>query len=337
MRSSLPVNHLKLGVLALDGMLLSSAAGVIDTLLIAQRIADIRTPGRVQFEGVLVSARGASDVLDASGLKIAGVLPQVPDDLDLLVVPGLLHSSAQDLLDYAHRSPDELASLQALHANGTTLASICCGTFLLAEAGVLDGRRATTSWWLSAAFRQRYPQVHLVADAMVVEDGPVITAGGGSSVTDLVLRLIARAGGDELAQQTARLRLVDPERQSQAPFISEAMIERPRNSLSEKAEYLLRDVLHQDLSVAELAERLGTSERSLLRHFRQHYGESPLANLQRRRIERAKALLESTLLSFEEIVERCGYRDASSFRKLFKRATALTPADYRERFRLRAH
>lgn len=337
MRSSLSVNRLKLGVLALDGMLLSSAAGVIDTLLIAQRIADIRMPGRVQFEGVLVSANGAVEVLDASGLKIAGVLPQVPDDLDLLVVPGMLHSSAQDLLDYARRSPAELACLRSLHGQGTQLASTCCGTFLLAEAGVLDGRRATTSWWLSAAFRQRYPQVHLVADAMVVEDGPVITAGGGSSVTDLVLRLIARAGGDELAQQTARLRLVDPERQSQAPFVSEAMIERPRNSLSEKAEQLLRDVLHQDLSVAELAERLGTSERSLLRHFHQHYGESPLANLQRRRIERAKALLESTLLSFEEIVERCGYRDASSFRKLFKRATALTPADYRERYRLRAH
>jgi AraC-like DNA-binding protein len=92
---------------------------------------------------------------------------------------------------------------------------------------------------------------------------------------------------------------------------------------------------HRELSIAELAGHCGTSERSLLRHFRQHYGVSPLAHIQHLRVERAKALLESTLLSFDEIVERCGYSDPSSFRKLFKRATSLTPADYRERFRLR--
>lgn len=337
MPSSSPVKRLRLGVLALDGMLLSSAAGVIDTLMIAQRIADIRTPGSVQLEGELVSARGQREVRAANGVLISGIRPEVPDDLDLLVVPGLMHSGAHDLYAHAERSAPEVARLRSYHDAGGSLASICCGTFLIAESGVLDGRRATTSWWLSAAFRCRYPKVQLVADAMLVEDERIMTAGGGTAVTDLVLRLIGRVAGEELATQTARIRLVDPERQSQAPFVSEAMIERPRHSLSEKAEHLLRDSLHQDLTVAELAERLGTSERSLLRHFRQHYGETPLANIQRRRIERAKALLESTHLSFDEIVERCGYRDPSSFRKLFKRATSLTPADYRERYRLRAH
>ena len=90
------------------------------------------------------------------------------------------------------------------------------------------------------------------------------------------------------------------------------------------------------LCIATRAERWGTSERSLGRQVPQHYGTSPLAHIQHLRVERAKALLETTLLSFDEIVERCGYSDASSFRKLFKRATSLTPADYRERFRMRA-
>ena len=94
--------------------------------------------------------------------------------------------------------------------------------------------------------------------------------------------------------------------------------------------------LHRDISVGGLAGHVGASERSLLRHFRSHYGASPIAHIQRLRVERAKALLETTHLSFEEIVERCGYTDASSFRKLFKRATTLTPADYRHRFALRA-
>ena len=94
--------------------------------------------------------------------------------------------------------------------------------------------------------------------------------------------------------------------------------------------------LHNQISVTRLAEHCGTSERSLLRHFRAHFGNSPLGYIQHMRVERSKALLEATQLSFDEVVERCGYSDVPSFRKLFKRETSLTPADYRERFRLRA-
>ena len=105
----------------------------------------------------------------------------------------------------------------------------------------------------------------------------------------------------------------------------------PHGSLTK---FLLKR-LHEEVSVEGLAAFLGTSERSLLRHFKTHYGVSPLAHIQHLRVERAKALLESTHLSFDEVVERCGYSDVSSFRKLFKRATSLTPGDYRGRFRLR--
>jgi transcriptional regulator GlxA family with amidase domain len=153
----------------------------------------------------------------------------------------------------------------------------------------------------------------------------------------LILRLIADVGGEALAQQTARMLLVDADRQSQSPYVNQALIERPRHSLSERAEHYLMSELHTDLSVSRLADHVGTSERSLLRHFRTQYGVSPLARIQHLRVERAKALLETSQLSFDEIVERCGYSDVSSFRKLFKRATTLTPADYRERFRLRPH
>ena len=152
-----------------------------------------------------------------------------------------------------------------------------------------------------------------------------------------MLRLVARVGGEELAQQTARMLLIDTERQSQAPYVSQALMERPRDSLTEKAERFLRHELHREVSVNELARHCGTSERSLLRHFRSHHGITPLAHIQHLRVERAKALLETTHLSFEEIVERCGYSDSASFRKLFKRATAITPGDYRERYRLRPH
>jgi transcriptional regulator GlxA family with amidase domain len=190
---------------------------------------------------------------------------------------------------------------------------------------------------LASAFRDRYPNVRLESDAMVVEDAGLLTAGGASSLQSLMMKVIGRAGGEELAQQTARMLLIDTERQSQAPYVSQALMERPRNSLSEKAESFLQHQLHQEVSVTQLAEHCGTSERSLLRHFRTHHGVTPVAHIQHLRVERAKALLETTHLSFDEIVERCGYNDSASFRKLFKRATAITPGDYRERYRLRPH
>jgi transcriptional regulator GlxA family with amidase domain len=229
----------------------------------------------------------------------------------------------------------ELELLRKLHLRGVRIAASCSGSFMLARTGLLDGHRATTSWWLAGAFRQRFPKVQLDADQMLVEDGQLITSGAATAVLTMVLRLIAQSGGEALAQQTSRMLAIDAERQSQAPYVSMALIERPRSSMSEKAEQFLQRELHHEVTVTNLAKHCGTSERSLLRHFRSTYGLSPLAHIQHLRVERAKAMLEATHLSFEEIVERCGYTDVSSFRKLFKRATTLTPVDYRERFRLR--
>jgi transcriptional regulator GlxA family with amidase domain len=326
-----------LGLLALDGALASGLTGPMDMLRIASKLAQLRAPGRPpRFEAVLVGARGESTMTDAGGLQLGPV--RSPDHaLDLLLVPGYMHSSARDAVARLEDYGPELELLRALSLRGVPLAANCCGALLLAEAGLLDGRRATTSWWLDGPFRARYPRVALDVQQMVVEDGGVATTGASTAVMGLLLQVIGRAADPALAQHTARMMLIDTDRQSQAPYISHALAERPRHSLLEKAEGFLQRELHRELSIAELAGHCGTSERSLLRHFRQHYGASPLAHLQHLRVERAKALLETTLLSFEEIVERCGYSDTSSFRKLFKRATSLTPADYRQRFSLRAH
>ena len=329
--------RLRLGILALDGCMLSSIASASDSLRIAQTLSDIRYPNSgMRLETVVFGARGQDRVRTSVGLELSGLLP-VPEDIDLLLLPGLLHHSAQDLIDRVVLLQPEMALIRAMHLRGVPMAGTCSGSFLLAETGLLDGHRATCSWWLASAFRDRYPNVRLEADAMVVEDAGFLTAGGACSLQSLMMQLIGRAGGEELAQQTSRMLLIDTERQSQAPYVSQALIERPRNSLSEKAEHFLQHALHQEVSVTQLAEHCGTSERSLLRHFRSHHGITPVAHIQHLRVERAKALLETTHLSFDEIVERCGYSDSASFRKLFKRATAITPGDYRERYRLRPH
>lgn len=328
---------LTIGLLTLEGAILSNLAAPIDTLRIAQKLAELRDPHTtLRLQGRLISARPQPQFGCSGGLRIEGVSCGGVDP-DVLMVPGFMHASGSDLQRQIERMQPEVELLRGMHARGVTIASACCGAFLLAEAGLLDGRRATVSWWLDAVFRDRYPHVQLDADQMLVEDGPIATTGGSTAVLGYVLKLIARTAGEELAQQTARILLVDPERHSQAPYVSQALREKPRHSLSEKADRFLQTELHRELSVGRLAEAVGTSERSLLRHFRTHYGVSPLEHIQRLRVERAKALLESTHLSFDEIVERCGYSDTASFRKLFKRATTLTPHDYRERFRLRPH
>ncbi len=282
-----------------------------------------------------MSARERSRVAVSGDVELSGVVA-APDDLHVLLVPGIMHSSPDDLMRRSREMEPEIALLRRLSARGVRIAASCSGTFLLACSGLLDGRRATTSWWLSAAFRHHFPRVELDAERMLVEDESVISTGGATAVLNLALKLISEYAGDSLALMTSRMMNFDVDRQSQAPYMSMALIQQPRTSLTERADKFLQSELHQDISVSRLAEHCGTSERSLLRHFRAHYGASPLAHIQHLRVERAKALLETTHLSFEEIMERCGYSDVSSFRKLFKRATTLTPADYRERFRLRA-
>lgn len=326
-----------LGILAMENVMASGIAVPLDALLVAQRLAVLRNPGTpLRLETAVIGARGAGHVAAAGGRSVE-VLAADSVPLDALLVPGCMYDHSGDLARRLDGLKAERDLLRTLHLRGVPLAGACSGTFLLAETGLLDGRRATTSWWLDAAFRRRYPQVRLEVEQTLIEDGPFTTTGATTAIMSYVLRWLSQVADEGLAQQTARMMLLDSDRPSQAPYISQALRERPRHSLSERAERFLRHELHRDISVTALAEHCRTSERSLLRHFRTHYGITPLAHIQHLRVERAKAMLETTQLSFDEIVERCGYRDVSSFRKLFKRATTLTPAGYRERFRLRPH
>jgi len=334
---SVTERRLRIGILALEGSMMSSIASASDTLRVAQTLAEIRAPNSgLKMETLLFGARGQERVRTSTGFDIGGLVAPA-QDIDLLLLPGVMHNSPHDLAERVAAMAPELELIRAMHLRGVPIAGTCSGSFLLAESGLLDGHRATCSWWLATAFRERYPKVRLESDAMVVEDNGLTTAGGACSLQSLMMRLIARVGGEELAQQTSRMLLIDMERQSQAPYVSEALMAKPRSSMSEKAEKFLNHELHREISVTQLAEHCGTSERSLLRHFRAHLGVSPVEHIQHLRVERAKALLETTHLSFDEIVERCGYSDSASFRKLFKRATAITPGDYRERYRLRPH
>jgi transcriptional regulator GlxA family with amidase domain len=325
-----------ISMLAIDGALCSSMTAPLDAFRLANALYARTHPGRdVPFALELISARQQQTVLAAGGLCLHGVKPAQDAQPDVLLVPGLEYRSHAELIERIQQDSAAIGLIQTLHQQGKMIATSCSGTFALAASGILDDQDATTSWWLAASFRAQFPKVRLDSSKLLVDTGQVITAGAVTAMFSVVLKLVEHYCGPELAQNTARILLIDPTRQSQAPFVSEALVQHPRSAFSEMLEPYLAAHLHHELSIEALSKHLNLSARTLQRKFHQVYGASPQSYVQTLRVDRAKALLETTRLSFDEICEKCGYTDSASFRKLFKRSVGLTPADYQKRFRLR--
>jgi transcriptional regulator GlxA family with amidase domain len=324
-------------MLAIEGALSSSLTGPLDAFRVANALYARIHPGahHAPFALHLISADGAREVRTAGGFTLSGLTAADAITPDILLIPGMEYRSHSELLERVQINAAALLLIQRMFAANVQIAASCSGTFFIAASGILDGRAATTSWWLAATFRSQFPRVKLDAGQLVVNAGNITTAGAVTAMFSLVLKFVEQYAGPELAQNTARILLIDPTRQSQAPFVSEALIQHPRSAFSELLEPYLQAHLHTDLTVESLAAHLNVSTRSCLRKFQQIYQQSPQSYIQQLRVDRAKALLETTKLSFEEICEACGYQDAASFRKLFKRIAELTPAEYQKRFRLR--
>lgn len=321
-------------MLLYHGCLRSGAVMPFDVFRIANTLAGLRPAAqRVHFDAQWFSARKDKE-LTIDGLTFH---PQEVDlkKLDALMLPGIDHRGPFDLTPMLERLEPEQEILRSFSRTGRPIVSSCSSTCLVAQAGLLDGRRATTSWWLSAYFRKRFPKVQLDAEQLVVEDGIHVSSGGVTSYIDLALWLVGHFAGEELRQSTAKVLAMDANRSSQAPYIAAAMIQDDGHAIIERARRWLNQRLDRAWTTAELAAYCNTSQRTLLRRFQDAAGMSPVQYAQQLRVERAKALLESTRLSLEDITGRCGYEDVSTFSKVFKRWTQVTPREYRVRFGLR--
>lgn len=248
---------------------------------------------------------------------------------DLIIVPGLGTASA-DALDAQLRSTacqrlcDSL--VEAFDA-GAMLAAPCASTFLLADAGLLNGRRATTTWWLAPLFRRRYPEVELVTDQIVVADWPIATAGAAMAQMDLMLAIVGRFAGPSLAKACANYLLLD-ERHSQAPFMAITYLAKLDSRIA-KAEKWVRDNIARDFAVDELAEAVALAPRTFARRVAETCGVSPIQFVQRIRIETARYLLETTRLSIEQVARQVGYAEPSTLRRLMRRETKHSPGHFR--------
>ncbi|MFD5143486.1 GlxA family transcriptional regulator [Streptomyces sp. NPDC058401] len=245
---------------------------------------------------------------------------------DTIIVPGTDVPTAP-------LSPAVRAALLAAAGQGTRIASICSGTFPLAATGLLDGLRATTHWMAADLLAATYPDIEVDPDVLYVDNGRILTSAGAAAGLDLCLHMIRRDYGSAVAADAARLSVMPLEREGgQAQFIVHDHAPTPRGSVLEPLLAWLQANLASDLTLADIAARAGTSTRTLIRHFREQTGTTPLQWLHRARIRQAQHLLESTQHSVERIGAQVGFGSPTAFRDRFKRTTGVSPHAYRRAF-----
>jgi len=233
------------------------------------------------------------------------------------------------------RYPSEVNWLRRMHARGRTIASVCSGSLLLAEAGILDGCEAAGHWAYREMFRDRYPKVKFRTDAVLCfadDRQRIITAGGVNSWQELAIHFVARLCGRERAIEIAKIFLLTDRRDGQLPFAVTTPRITDRDAAIAASQTWIADNCECPKPVARMAERAGLTSRTFARRFRAATGYLPMDYVHATRIERAKALLESSDAAVDDIGHVVGYEDPASFRRLFKRETGLTPAAYRRRY-----
>lgn len=236
--------------------------------------------------------------------------------------------------DRTERPPERLlrAIMQA-STRGARCLSICSGVFVLAAAGLLNGKRATTHWRHIPDLKRLYPDIAVEEDTLYVDEGSVITSAGSAAGIDACLHLVRRDFGSKIANGVARRLVLPPHRDGgQAQFVMAPLPERPGKTIGEVMDWA-RARLAKPIAIAALAQHATMSERTFLRRFRASTGLSPISWLQRERMFRARELLESSGLALGQVAAQCGYESLETFRTAFKRVVGTSPAAYRSRFR----
>jgi transcriptional regulator GlxA family with amidase domain len=300
------------------------------TLTIVQTVnALCHAAGRRDAFRVSLVAPDRGACQSASGLRVAHEPMAVARDADWLLLPGAFIENAEAMKAWvAHPAlAPWLAIIRERQEAALPTAASCAGTWLLAQAGVLDSRHATSVWWLGAAFRDRYPDVRLEVDRMVVSDGSIVTAGAAFAHLDLMLHLVARVVDASIAERCARL-LVADRREAQSRYVSLAWMAESDPLMRQACRWIDKN-LSKLVHVVDLAQALHLTPRTLARRCTQALGVSPWTLVQRRRVEAAVELLRTTTLPFETVASRVGYEDTSALRALIRREFGVSPSELR--------
>ena len=298
-----------------------TAAGVLWNRLVRQSATPLFRVQTASITGETVSPDGPLALVPAVAMDEVR-------QADLIIVPATGLATDELLARHGPVVP----WLQHWHPRGAHIAGICSGVALLAEAGLLDGKPATTHWGLVDLYRQKYPQVDWQPERFVTDADNVYCSGGVYASLDLSLYLVEKFGGRELSVQCAKSLLIDTPRTWQSGYSAPPARSDHTDTRVHRAQDWLNQHYMEAFRFEELAERLGMSPRNFARRFKQATGEAPLNYLHKLRIDHAKALLERDQRTIQEIARAVGYEDLIFFRRLFKRHTGMSPQAYRQRF-----
>lgn len=249
-------------------------------------------------------------------------------ETDLLIIPPAFGDTAKGVKANAAAIP----YFKKLHEKGSSLASLCIGAFLLAETGLLDGKKCSTHWAHINEFRERYPQVEVEDGAIITEHGNIYSSGGASSLWNLILYLLEKFSDRETAIMVSKYFALDIGRDSQSQF---AIFKGQRNHGDEdikKVQDYIEQHYSDKISIDTLANLINSGRRTFERKFKEATNNTPIEYIQRVRIEAAKNFFEASRKNVSEIMFDVGYTDTKAFRDIFKKITGLTPIEYRNKF-----
>jgi transcriptional regulator GlxA family with amidase domain len=303
--------------------------GILEMLRKAAALAPAfsKAPSRA-IDIRLVSPGRSLVVTCAGGMKLR--CDETMSDVrrsDLVVVPSL----DDDVVNLLESNREVVPWLRRMYLAGADVASVCTGAFLLGEAGLLDRRAATTHWAFQELLARRYPRTDVLPQAILVDQGRVLTSGGATSFLNLALHIVERVFGTEVARASSKMFLIDVNKAPQSAYamFSSQKLHEDREIL--QAQSLIERHPERAPRIDLLAREVGMSPRSMARRFRRSTGNSPGEYIQRVKVEAAKRALESGA-RVSAVAGLVGYADAAAFRRLFARVTGLTPADYRARY-----
>ncbi|HET9789661.1 MAG TPA: helix-turn-helix domain-containing protein [Candidatus Angelobacter sp.] len=317
-------------VLILDGTFSSTAVGPMEVFRHAGMLWNFLTGTRPAPRFSVITASS-----DGRAVRCDGPICLQPDaalkdirKTDLIFVP----TTGISLDDAVERNSAIVPWLRQWHKRGAEIAAVCSGVELVAAAGLLDGKRATTHWALAERLRAKYPKVKWVPELMVTEDRGFYCGGGVHAALDLSLYLVEKFCGHEVALQGAKAMLIETPRAWQAGFAIVPLKTAHKDDAVSEAQEWLHQNFQCSFPLEATARRVGMSVRNFVRRFKQATGDSPLIYLQKLRIAAAKRLLEGKHRSIQEISDAVGYEDVAFFRNLFQRHTGVSPSAYREKF-----
>lgn len=279
---------------------------------------------QVELTGIEKPTRQTNGLFSVNPEKLITQIKQT----DLIIIPAI-HDAPE--IAFA-RNKELIPWLKKHYENGAEIVSFCVAAFFLAETGLLDGKQCSTHWIHAKDFKARYPRTKLVADKIITEDGGIYTSGGAYSYLNLLLYLVEKYAGREMAILISKTFMIDLEKNSQSPFIIFQGQKEHEDEPVKKIQEFIEENYTTKLNVSQLAENFALSRRSLERRFKKATSNTVSEYIQRVKVEVAKKNLEKDGKNVNEIMYDIGYSDAKTFRTTFKKFTGISPVQYRNKY-----